>query len=425
MNEWSATASTDPLLRELRWFVRLRWVTGAAVLVAMAINAGWFGGVAAEHLRIVAVGAFILAYNAVLYAVLRRPAERSPDRRWLVVVAIVQIVLDLACLAALNAWTGGFQSPLIGLFVLHMVFASLLLPRAMSFGVAAVAIALMAIGAWCTDQWPVGREETLLSAGWIVTLLLTVFVTNHVTSGLRERDERLRRQQQVLMQSEKMSAMGQMAAGVTHELSNPLASMDSLLQLLKRRPNRMTGENIDVLRGQIDRMNKIIRMMRTFAHPGETEAEPAELNAAVGHGVDMAGFDRRLKSVEVGRSFDPDCGRMRLVPQTIEQVVVNLVLNAADAVEGRPDPRVEVATERRDGACVIRVADNGQGIADADIERIFDPFFTTKPVGRGTGLGLAICYRLVEQHGGTIEVASMPGLGTTFRVVLPTVEEGS
>lgn len=405
--------------------MRLRWVAGGAVVLAMAINAVWHGLATAEHGRIAAIGVFILAYNAGLYALLRRRAAEQASRQWLVGVALAQIALDLACLALMNAWTGGFESPLIGLFVLHMVFASLMLPRTMPYGVAALAIALMAAGAWLTDQWPEGRHEALVSIGWLLTLLLTVFVTNHVTAGLRERDQRLRRQQQVLMQSEKMSAMGQMAAGVTHELSNPLASMDSLLQLMKRRPDRLTEESIDTLRAQIDRMNKIIRMMRMFAHPGESEAEPAELNEAVNQAIDMAQFDRRVKDVGLVRSLDPDCGSVRLIPQTIEQVVVNLVLNAVDAVEGRSDPKVEISTERRGDECVIRVSDNGYGIESADLEKIFDPFFTTKSVGRGTGLGLAICYRLVEQHGGTIGVESVVGQGAAFEVALPAAVEGS
>jgi signal transduction histidine kinase len=425
MNAWSAGVATDPLMRELQWFVRLRWVAGATVLLGMLANAGWFGALTTEHQRAGVVGVSIILYNIVLFMLLQRLVRGEVPGRWLVGIALVQIALDLTCLMLLNVWTGGFGSPLIGLFVLHMVFASLLLPRLMAYGAAAFAIALMALGTWLTGQWPAEHAGQLIAECWVLTLMLTVFVASHITAGLRERDARLKQQQRVLIQSEKMSVMGQMAAGVAHELANPLASMDSLLQLMQRVPARINDDGLEQLRAQIDRMNQTIHMMRTFAHPGDIGAEEVDLNAVVSRALDMAGFDRRAKAVAISRSLDQDVDPVQVVPQMIQQVVVNLVMNAIDAAEDRPEPRIEVAVQQHDDDAEIRVSDNGHGIEPRHLAKIFDPFFTTKPVGRGTGLGLAICYRMIEQHRGRIEVKSRHGEGTTFRVLLPRRNRGS
>jgi signal transduction histidine kinase len=226
-----------------------------------------------------------------------------------------------------------------------------------------------------------------------------------------------------MAQHEKMVALGQMAAGVAHEIANPLASIDSLLQLMRRKPERMTPESIETLRGQAERIARIVRELTTFARPADVEQQTLAVNDVVREAVEMASFDGRMKAVRLEQSFAPDAGAAPLLPHAIQQVLLNLLRNALDATECADDPLVRVRTARDgDGWVLIEVADNGCGIDTKDMKRVFEPFFTTKPVGKGTGLGLSISYSLVGRHGGSISVTSRPGEGAAFRIRLPATQ---
>ena len=337
-------------------------------------------------------------------------------------------------LTALVLWTGGIRSPLVAFFVFHMVFASLLLPRYAAYGSAVAAAVFLACGLALDGQFPASRADTLFLLGLVTTLVLTVMLTNRITRDLRAHRRRLvrqnrriktmsrqlREQQQALVQHEKMVAMGRMAAGVTHEIANPLACMDSLLQLAQRRPDRMNAEAVAKLREQVQRINQIIQQMKAFAHPNEVLAQTMPLNDVVEQAVAMVRFDARLKKTEVRCEFDPAVGVVSMSPQAIQQVLVNLIINALDAMATTDKPLLTLRTQRRDGWCVVEVTDNGHGIDPRHMPRLFEPFFTTKPVGKGTGLGLSISYTLMQRQGGSISVRSRGGEGATFTLRLPT-----
>jgi len=439
MNRPAAPPSRPPLSAELGWFIRLRWLAAAAVLVAGALHFGvidWFP----PALRLLVAGAAITLYNAALWWVLRRGTRRLGPRTWLLALAWAQVILDLGCLTLLALWTGGIASPLLGLFALHMVFASILLPMPMAFGGAALAVAMLATGLWSAGHWPDARPERLSALGWAASLMLTVYVTSHITRALRRHRRRLarqnrrirlqnrriralarqlRRQQRAMVQHEKMVAMGQMAAGVAHEIANPLASMDTLLQLMLRKPERLTADGARTLREQVARISRIVQQMTTFAHPADTPGQVLPLNDVVERGLEMIAFDRRLRGVKLERVFSPDVGAVPLEPQSLQQVLINLVSNALDAMTDAPDPRLTVRTFRHGGDYVIEVSDTGHGIPPEHLTRLFEPFFTTKPVGKGTGLGLSISYSLVRKMGGEITAQSRPGQGATFTIRLP------
>jgi len=410
------------LLDQLSWFIRLRWAAGAAVLAGGLFDlttGGWY-----SHARWIALqGLVILLYNLALRLGLPHVAGR---RRPLLMLAVAQILLDLTCLTHLAMWTGGLYSPLLGFFVFHMVFASLLMPRRLAYacGVAGILLVLGALR--LTHQWPAAREPVLVLWGWMVTLLFTVFLANHITRTLRRQRRRLqrltrqmRRQQRHMVQHEKMVALGQMAAGVAHEVSNPLASMDSLLQLMQRNPDRQRPDSIATLREQVQRIHKIVQLMRGFAHPAQAPAAPLAINEAVEQALEMVRLDTRLSTVRVDRQFAADAGAVRADMQALQQVLVNLILNALDALSQTPQPLLTLRTLRRDGWCEIEIADNGPGIPPEHRKRLFEPFFTTKPVGKGTGLGLAISHSLIEQQRGRISVKNLPGGGVSFIIHLP------
>ena len=437
ISEMHGTAgSRGPLLAQLCWFIRLRWMVGATVLTACLIDWRWLRWYEHDG-RMLAVGAAILFYNAGFWAVVRGLNGRARNRVFLRIVAGAQILLDLACLTAMTVWTGSVNSPLLGFYVFHMVFASLLLPRFMAYGGATVAILMLIGGLWLVGRWPPTTEHLPVLGGWVVTLLMTVHLSNRITRGLRHQrrrlirqnrhirlmSDRLRQQQQAMIQQEKMVALGQMAAGITHEIANPLASMDSLLQLIQRKPERATPQAMATLREQIERISQIVRQMTTFGHPDEGQWETLPLNDVVEQTLQMVRFDHRLRQVHVERQFSPTAGLLRLIPQAIQQIVVNLVLNALDALNEVALPRLTIRTERDGQWCLIEVSDNGPGIPPENVDRLFEPFFTTKPVGKGTGLGLSISYSLARKQGGDIEVRSQPGQGATFTVRLPVTSQ--
>ena len=422
-----------PLLVQLGWFIRLRWIAGLAVVLGVPAEwefLRWYD----RPLAMTMVGAAILGYNFVLWALMRRlPAERRP----LLLMAWAQLLPDLACLTLLTLLTGGINSPLRGFFVFHMVFASLLLPRSMAYAVAAVAMIILPTGLWATGQWPTVQRDPPAMFGWIATLLGTVWLTNRITRSLRMQrrrllrqnrrvsrmSRRLRRQQQGMIQHEKMAAAGQMAAGVAHEIANPLASIDSLLQLAQRNPEKLRPEMLATLRQQVGRINQIVRQMTAFAHPGAGDWQTLSLNLIAQRALEVLRFDPRLRRVRIEHQLAPEMPDVRIMAQAMQQVVINLLINALDAMDNVEMPQLVIRTERADGWCFLSIIDNGHGIAPEHRPHLFEPFFTTKPVGKGTGLGLSISYSLVREHGGRILVDSNPGQGARFTVKLPAAVE--
>ncbi len=264
----------------------------------------------------------------------------------------------------------------------------------------------------------------------------------------RAQEERDRMTAQ-LLQGQKLQAIGQLAAGVAHEINNPLGyilsnlhSLDGYVKDLASLLHAAEGGNTEQIRREFDRRRKevdadfvlrdfekaieesaaggerireIVKSLREFAHPDEGERRPADLQAVVESALRLCSNQIKWKA-EVRRDF----GRLPPVPcypSRIEQAVVNLLINAAQAI--REKGEIAVSTRLEDGRAVLRIRDTGCGIRSEDLPKIFEPFFTTKPVGSGTGLGLHVTYKIVRGHGGTIDVASEVGKGTEFTVRLP------
>ncbi len=423
------------LFSQLRWFMRLRWGAGGAVVLAGLVDHYWLEWYCPST-KMAWLGMVILGYNFLLRMMLRSSSDRPGRPGVLMAMAWVQIGADLFCLTLLILWTGGTASPLIGFSVFHMVIASLLLPRVMAYGGAAIMAGMLTAGLFLTGQHPAGRVETLVLLGTTVTLLITVYLASNITRSLRLHQRRvlrqnylihsmsrkLRRQRQMMAQQDKMAAMGQMAAGIAHEIANPLASMKTLLQLIQRRPERLQG-NAGKLKEQIDRINQTVRQLTHFAHPAEREVARVSIEDVVECALQMVQFDRRIQEVQihVRRDIAPGGGQVNARPHALEQVLVNLILNALDAMADQHAPRLDIRLWQRDDLCFIDVTDNGQGIAPEHLDHLFEPFFTTKKIGKGTGLGLAISYSTVHDHGGNMEVQSS-GEGAKFTVSLPTAD---
>jgi len=233
-----------------------------------------------------------------------------------------------------------------------------------------------------------------------------------------------KKMEQQLRQAEKLSALGQLVAGVAHELNNPLAVVMGYAQLLVR--NRALEEkprqDLAKILHESERAAKIVRNLLTFARPREPHMVTVDVNRLVAEALDTLDIQVQGANVRMARQLAEALPPTMADPSQVEQVLANLVTNAIQALENHPDQRViEVITENREGRIRIAVADNGPGIPFQLLDRIFDPFFTTKGPGKGTGLGLSICYSIMEEHKGKIWVESQLGKGSRFILELPVV----
>ena len=261
---------------------------------------------------------------------------------------------------------------------------------------------------------PARGDEVALLAGALDDMILRL---DQEREAERELAEKLRR-------AERLSLAGTLAAGVAHEVNNPLAAVSSLVQLVAERapegdPSRaMLHEAL----GQIDRISGALRELMDLARPAPRARARLRLAEVVQRTARLARFDRRFRRIDLRLEAPPGGPQVEADADQLGQVLLNLLLNAADALDGRPG-RVVVTVEPRPGEALLRVEDSGPGIAPEVQARLFEPFFSTKPAGQGTGLGLAVCRDLVREHGGRIELRSEPGRGTTVEVTLPAAPE--
>jgi len=238
--------------------------------------------------------------------------------------------------------------------------------------------------------------------------------------------ERLRRTQHEMAQREKMVALGTMAAGVAHEVGNPLACMSAILQVLRRRDHTaQQGRDLTTLDEQIQRIAKIVKQMVEFARPAASEWVLADVDELTEQAVKLVGYSHRARHARIDSVRNADLPKVQVMPQQFQQVVINVVLNALDAVAARADaPVVRAHREADENWVTVVVSDEGVGMTQEQARNAFELFYTTKPPGEGTGLGLAVSYKLMERQGGQIEISSRAGEGTEVRITLPVSQPG-
>ncbi|HYU28505.1 MAG TPA: ATP-binding protein [Gemmatimonadales bacterium] len=227
-----------------------------------------------------------------------------------------------------------------------------------------------------------------------------------------------------LVQSEKLAAVGQLVSGVAHELNNPLTSIAGLSEFLleQKELGKKDRGHLQVIQEQAERAGRIVRNLLTFARKGSAERIPVDLNDVIRRTLALTAYELKLKDVTVERELSGALPEVFGDRHGLQQVVLNLVTNAAHAVADNPRerPREITVSTWFDGKVHLRVADTGPGISDEVAQSIFTPFFTTKEPGKGTGLGLSITYSIVESHGGQISLEPRgPRGGAAFRVDLP------
>ncbi len=233
--------------------------------------------------------------------------------------------------------------------------------------------------------------------------------------------QELERTQRQLVQAEKIASMGRLAAGVAHEINNPLAGVliyaDMLMKEIKH--NEQWRQDLDEIINQTLRCKQIVSRLLEFSRQSLEERVVFDVNEVIDHCVEMLGRQALFHNIEIIQDLDSALPQILGNPGELEQVFTNLMINAADAMDGRGKLTISSRSDLKAEQVILKFTDTGQGISPTIKEKIFEPFFTTKPVGVGTGLGLSVVYGVVQRHGGTIEVESPPGRGATFIIRLP------
>jgi signal transduction histidine kinase len=233
-----------------------------------------------------------------------------------------------------------------------------------------------------------------------------------------------------LLKAERLAAAGTFAAGVAHEVNNPLASISSLVQsVLSGETDTTRRTTLHTILAQITRISGTLKDLFNFARPSAAQRKLVDLNQLITETLRLAAYNKRFNGIKVESILASDLNGVFADENEIQQVVLNLLFNAADATQ-REGGTIQVATEndsskngdKRRRRVTIRITDNGVGIPKENLRRVFDPFFTTKAAGSGVGLGLSLCQRIIMANGGTIRIDSEVGKGSSVIISLPVME---
>ncbi len=346
--------------------------------------------------------------------------------------AVASVILKLVLCYPLLYFGGGIGSSFYLVLFLPVISA------ATSFGLPGTAAAtLTACGIYLSFLSLLESRNQYVPSDQVGELLLRVlflpvvgFLTNQLAQANREEAMKLQATAAELEQAnaslknaeadvrraDRLAALGQLTAGLAHELRNPLATMRSSAEMLSRRvasENEIAKEMASNITAEVDRTGALITRFLDFARPRSLQLEVGDIHAMLDRAIDR--FQKSGPTVTVFKNYSPDVPPLRFDGAMMEQVMLNLLSNAAQA--SRAGGVVTVKTQRLDGAIWISVIDRGSGIERKNLESIFNPFFTTK--AEGVGLGLAVVSKIVEEHGGEIRVESTLGEGSVFLIRLP------
>jgi signal transduction histidine kinase len=255
---------------------------------------------------------------------------------------------------------------------------------------------------------------------------------NRMTDNLRESRaeleqmvDTLKATQVQLIQSEKLSAVGQFVSGVAHELNNPLAAVIGFSELLAlTNEDTALKPHLNMIVKSAQRCHKIVQNLLSFARQHPPERSQVSINATIDEVLEFMAYEFRTSNITIQKRYEEGLPTILADPHQLQQIFVNILGNARQAIQAfRSDGTISVVTSRIDQMIRVELADNGPGIRPENLSRIFDPFFTTKAVGKGTGLGLSLCYGMIREHGGNIRVESVLGHGATFLIDFPAAEE--
>jgi two-component system, NtrC family, sensor kinase len=268
----------------------------------------------------------------------------------------------------------------------------------------------------------------IFALGVIGVVVVAVLLSKRVVLRIMQADREKQMMNERVIEAGKLASLGELAAGIAHEINNPVAVMveeAGWMQDLLGEEELQESKNLDEfkqslrqIRTQGIRCKEITHKLLSFARKTDPRPKDVQLNDLVDEVVDLCQQRARYATIRINTDLDPQLPLVHVSPTELQQVLMNLINNSLDAIDGRGG-KVEVKTRTEENFVLLQVADDGPGIPEMYLPRIFDPFFTTKPVGKGTGLGLSICYGIITRMGGQISVNSAVGVGTTFNLRIP------
>jgi len=272
-------------------------------------------------------------------------------------------------------------------------------------------------------------EIIIIVLGCLAIIITTFLTMRIIFRHLEESDRGISELNDQLIQSDKMAALGKMAAGIAHEINNPMAVvgekagwMRDLLEEEEFQGSKNLKEyikSVDKIEEHVERARKITHNMLGFARRMEQRLDDVDINNVLNQTIELLQNHAQINNIDIRKDLQPDLPIIASDQSQLQQVFLNMINNAIDAIE--KDGLIEVRTWKADSQIVVSVKDNGPGISEEYLTKVFDPFFTTKEVGKGTGLGLSVSYNIVQKLGGFITVESKLSEGTEFRVKLPIV----
>jgi signal transduction histidine kinase len=238
-------------------------------------------------------------------------------------------------------------------------------------------------------------------------------------SRLHRSKEELINAQKQIYQAEKLASIGRLASGVAHEINNPLNGIRSCLYSIEKNPENIlqNKEYLELIDEGITNIELIVKKLLGFARQKGQSVEEVNVNQNIKKVLSLLDYKISEKNVEIIEKLDTSEPTLKADAQLLQEVLMNIILNALDAVSERG--KIEIETRSENGKIVIEITDDGEGMEKEDIEKIFDPFYTTKEPGKGTGLGLSVSLGIIDNFGGTIEVESKKGNGATFKITIP------
>jgi two-component system sensor histidine kinase HydH len=420
MNQETVTAENE-FVHKLKWimFFRLLFTTillGSTIIFQLRESPSFL----ARPLVFVYVLTAAIYLLSFIYSLILRRVKRQ------LLFAYVQFIIDTAVVTLILFVTGGFSSIFSFLYLVVIIYSSMLLFRRGSMIVAAlcsIQYGIMVDLEYYGILSPFVMEGGSVYFTWsqalfkIVITMVACFAVAFL-SGLLSEQERKTKKELLAMEVqvkrvEKMAVIGEMAAGLAHEIKNPLASLTGSIQLLREDLSDNTDHNklMQIVFREADRLSSLVNDFLLFARPPMGKREPIELKGALMETMELFEKDSSsLGSITINKTLIPNVW-IEMDSAHLRQVLWNLLLNAAESINGRG--RIDIRMiPFKNRHIDVQISDNGCGIPDNMVQSIFDPFFTTKP--NGTGLGLSIVHRIVESHNSMLEVESEKDKGTTF-----------
>jgi len=272
-------------------------------------------------------------------------------------------------------------------------------------------------------------EIMIIVSGILAIILTTVFTTRLTVSRMRQADRKMNELNAQLVQSDKLAALGKMAAGVAHEINNPLAVImqkTGWMEDLLAEEEFQKSKNLDEFKNSIrkidehvDRARKVVHNMLGYARKMEPRLEDVDINGTIKQTISLLENSARINNIDIRTDLSADLPIIASDQAQLQQIFFNLITNAIDAI-GK-DGLIHVESLRSDAHIAVKVTDSGPGLSEEQQRKVFDPFYTTKETGKGTGLGLWVSYSIMEKMGGAIKVDSRVGEGATFIVEIPAV----